>query len=145
MSEYVGLPYSKGSDTSKAAAKSMVEPAKNQRYVIWDLIHRCAYGATCQEIEKHLGICHQSCSTRLLELRQMGRLKYNGKKRKTDANREACVHVAVEPQDWTDKRAGWPTPKKKSGIDEVAMWKKRAYEQLAIVNAYKAKYGKLED
>lgn len=130
--KYVGLPYTKGSDTSKAAAESMVEPSKNQRYLIWELISRCIHGATCQEVERYLDICHQSCSTRMMELRQMGRLKYNGKTRKTESNREANVHVAVDPAEWIDKRPGWPCPENKSNTN---MWKQRAYAARAAYRA----------
>jgi hypothetical protein len=127
MSQYVGLPYSKNSKTSKAAAKSMVPHAPNQRQLVWEFVQkRGAYGATCEEAEIGLKMRHQSCSTRMQELRQLGRLKHVGLTRKTVANRQAEIHVAVDPADWTDKRPGWPTPTQAQRQSELAKWKARA-------------------
>jgi hypothetical protein len=111
MNDFVGLPYEKPSKTSKKAAKSMVPHAPNQRQRIWEFLHeRGGQGATCDEVEAALDIVHPSCSTRLLELRRMGRIEFAGERRKTRSGREAEVYVALEPLFWTDKRPGWPTP-----------------------------------
>lgn len=111
MSDFVGLPYEKPSKTSKKAARSMVAHAPNQRQRIWEFIHeQGGQGATCDEVEAALDIVHPSCSTRILELRRMGRVEFAEERRKTRSGREAEVYVALEPLFWHDKRSGWPTP-----------------------------------
>lgn len=127
----MSLPYTKGSATSKAAAQSMVKPAKNQREQIWRYVMKQGdRGATCQEVERALDICHQSCSTRMMELRQMGRLNHKGETRRTESNRQAEVHIAIPENKWADNRPGWPTPRKLKLMSKEEMetekWKKRA-------------------
>jgi hypothetical protein len=143
VSGYVGLPYTKGSFTSKAAAESMVEPSKNQRQRVWEYIQALgSRGAICQEVELGLDICHQSCSTRMQELRQLGRLVRTGFTRKTSSRREADVHVVVYPDDWMDKRVGWPAPTKAQNMSEISKWKARALQARA---AYQGAMKRVEE
>ena len=111
-SGYVGVGYqkTKGSDTSKRAAQSVAASVGNQRARAWEFIYAAgALGATAQEANAAMGIKHNCCS-RFTELRQLGRIRRSGFTRKTVTGRQADVHVAVEPIDWTDQRDGWPTP-----------------------------------
>jgi len=152
MAQYVGLPYAKNSKTSKAAAKSMVKHAPNQREVVWKYVYQCGKtGATCEETEIALGMRHQSCSTRMQELRQLGRLAYNGKRRRTVAKRKADVHVIVDPADWEDKRPGWPTPteeqrkSEKQKLKELARkWEQRAEYSKALYHEAQHRIEELE-
>lgn len=110
---FVGVPYQKtvGSDTSRDAAVSMVPHVANQRERAWDFVDANKdHGATAQEANAALGIKHNCCS-RFTELRQLGRIKRNGSARKTTTGRYAEVHVAIHPDDWEDKRTGWPCPR----------------------------------
>jgi len=110
MNRSDSLPYIPGSATSKAAAKSMVKPSRNQRQRVWEHIH-CfgGTGKTCHEVEEEIGIIHGSCASRIWELREMGRIERTGRTRTTPTGREADVYIAVEKEDWIDDRPGWPT------------------------------------
>lgn len=109
MRRGVGLPYVKGSETSKAAAESMVEPSKNQRQQVWEHIHAFGgNGRTCHEVEGGIGIIHGSCASRMWELREMGRIERTGDTRPTPTGRQADVYITIEPDLWIDKRPGWP-------------------------------------
>ena len=147
MNDFVGLPYTKGSDTSKAAAESMVEPSKNQRQEVWEYIRRRgSLGATSDEVKIDLEF-HHSSTTRLTELVRLGRIRRTEETRLTRSNRQAAVYVAIDPKDWVDQRAGWPCPKKPMKLNpgslesqieelqkeitelkwEMRTWKARAY------------------
>jgi hypothetical protein len=107
----VGLPYSVGSGTSKAAAESMVGESKNQRQRIWEHISRAwSLGQTSEECEVALGMTRSSCSTRVGELRTQGRIRKTGAVRETRSGCSAAVYQALAPMDWADKRPGWPSP-----------------------------------
>lgn len=107
------LPYTPGSATSKTAAQSMVKHAPNQRQRVWQYVDEQEEGATCDEIEVALGMHHASVATRVMELRDMGRLKKTLDTRLTRKNRPAAVHVAVDPHWWPT--TGWgKVPRKKS-------------------------------
>ena len=111
----VGLPHTPGSPTSKAAAQSMVKHAPNQRQKVWRYIDAQEGGATCDEIEVALGMHHASAATRVMELRDMGRLKKTLDTRPTRKGRPAAVHVSVDPAWWPT--TGWgKVPRKKSEL-----------------------------
>jgi len=134
MAKPAGLPHTPGSHTSRTTAVSMVPHAPNQRERIWNHMEARGHrGATCQETEKSLRMVHQSVSTRMQELRQLGRLKRSGVTRLTDAKREADVHVIIEEADWGDKRPDWPTPTEAQRRSTVAKWRIRAkrWEKIA--------------
>jgi hypothetical protein len=145
MAKYVGLPYTKGSATSKAAAESMVEPSKNQRQQAWEFIaDRGAYGATSDDLKQYLGF-HHSSTTRLTELVRLGRVERTDDTRPTKSNRQAKVHIAIPPDDWKDKRPGWPTPTKEQRESEVQKWKRRAYRAAELLKEEKRKNVELQE
>ena len=140
MSKHVGLPYTKGSSTSEAAAESMVEPSKNQRQRVWEYINKQgSHGATRREIQQKM----RMDGPRVTELYRLGRVEKRGTRR-TTSNREADVYVAIAPKDWEDKRGGWPMPLKEmsENAKELALWKKRAY---TARSAYRKTRKKLDD
>ena len=134
MVKPVGLPYTLGSATSKAAAKSMVKPAVNLRAKIWRFIRNCGRdGATSDEVNVHFGIPNSS-TTRVTELMRLGRITRTDRTRPTRSGCQAKIHIAVRPSDWIDKREGWPTPTEEQCESELTKtrksrdkWKARAY------------------
>lgn len=90
-------PYAPGSDTSHAAARSHTpEDLGTLRARVWAHVERCGHhGATCDEIERDLGLTHQTASARVNELVKAGRLVDSDERRKTRSGRNATVWVAV--------------------------------------------------
>jgi len=120
MAEYVGLPYAKGSVTSKAAAKSMVEPAKNQREWVRQFIwNQGAMGATADEVEVVLGINGSAVRPRIIELCEEQKIEKTELVRSTRKGREATVYVALDPVHWK------PRSRKKK-LTEAQKWEARA-------------------
>lgn len=90
-----GIPYVKGSDTSKAAADSMEKPAINLRERIFVAIDATETdGMTCDEAEVALDLRHQTVSARIRELSLDGRLVETKNRRRTRAGRYAAVYVS---------------------------------------------------
>lgn len=90
-------PFARESQTSRAAAISIYDEALTIRRKIWDFIHdRGNSGATCDEVERHMGLRHQTASARIYELRKKGFLVTDGRKRLTSSGRFADVHCARE-------------------------------------------------
>ena len=92
------------SQTSKAAANSVARVAANLRLKILDYIRAKSNGATCDEVEQHLSMLHQTASARCRELVQMGQLEkradpLTGKEnqRPTRSGRAASVLYVKEP------------------------------------------------
>jgi hypothetical protein len=145
MSEYVGVPYIKGSDTSKAAAKGV--KGENQRERAWNFINsRGDRGATAQEVNEALGIDH-GCCTRVTELVRLGRIKRLDKTRKTSRGYPAKIHIAVPKVDWADKRPGWPAPKseRSSLAQELKEVKKDRDEWMTLAKGYYELYMELKE
>jgi hypothetical protein len=103
----ISLPYVAGSETSKAAAESMVardsaraSRAQTDRQRISDLVYLMGvHGATTEEIETALDMKHQTASARVSELaNRLGVLKNSGKTRPTRSNRQAVVYVFAHPE-----------------------------------------------
>jgi hypothetical protein len=92
-------PYVRGSDTSKAAAESMIVSAASLRGRILALIAEIVWarggGWTCDEVEIFTGLKHQTVSARIRELCQLNIIKDSGRRRKTRSNRDARVYVVV--------------------------------------------------
>ena len=87
------------SETSRAAAKSINSSAGTLRDTILEYIVRCgAIGATCDEIEVHFEMRHQTASARVKELRDAGRIDRTAAVRPTRSGRKAFVYVARSPQ-----------------------------------------------
>jgi hypothetical protein len=96
-----GVPFVKGSETSAAAAESMVDHSTNiELQVLSYFMHMAAYsGATDDEIEQHLGLKHQTASARRRQLERRGMVvkMYEGGKRvrrPTRSGRLAGVYIS---------------------------------------------------
>lgn len=116
-SPFPELPYTPGSIPSELTARSMVEPAKNDREKAWRYIYaKRTEGATLRELKDVFGFD----GPRVTELRRLGRIRNTGEIRDTPSGRPAAIYVAIEPEFWTDKRPGWPTPtKRKTGTAAI--------------------------
>jgi hypothetical protein len=90
------LPYVKGSDTSKAAADSMIKLAGHWRRRVYECIALAgAAGMTCDEVEAKLGGKHQNISARVRELAKGGHIYFDQKVRRlTRSRRSARVYWA---------------------------------------------------
>ena len=88
-------PFVAGSETSKEAAKSI--DAGTIRSRVHKLIEDMGcLGATDEELEKKLGMRHQTVSARRRELVLMGKAKDSGVKRRTGSGRKAVVWIACD-------------------------------------------------
>lgn len=68
-------------------------------FQIWKFIaERPATGATCDEVETELSLCHSSAAARISELAARSRLQRTDKKRKTRTGRNAIVWYALPPK-----------------------------------------------
>jgi hypothetical protein len=80
---------------------SLDEPrlARLQTSVYETLRMMRTFGATVDELEKKLNLSHQTCSPRVLELRQKGLVVDSGKRRLTRSGRRArvWVHASFRP------------------------------------------------
>jgi len=90
------LPYATGSDTSQAAAASIVGVANELRAKVF----RCILGAgtsgrTCDEVEEVLDMRHQTASARVNELMKLTVIVDSGQRRKTRSGRNASVWIAA--------------------------------------------------
>jgi predicted ArsR family transcriptional regulator len=88
-------PFEKSSDTSRAASESVDVSAGTMRAKVLEAIklHR---GMTCDQIELHLGLRHQTASARVRELVLMGKLRDAGIRRPTRSGRMAAVWCLKE-------------------------------------------------
>lgn len=93
-------PFVAGSDTSEQAAESVKETAASVRNRILKFIEiRGEEGATCDEVERFLGLKHQTASARIAELHhKFRRIVDSGQRRKTRSGRNAAVYVATEKE-----------------------------------------------
>ena len=86
-----------GNESSKEAATSVQDSVENLRSLIRRFVASSPDGRTCDEIEIHLDLSHQTASARCAELKRMGHLSArkgeDGKKirRKTRSGRNADV------------------------------------------------------
>lgn len=96
MSDTIGAPYAKGSDTSREAAESVSHRTPTDRARVLEVISR-PDGATCDEAETILGLRHQNVSARFWELERMGKIKKIELRRKTRSGRSARVYVVAGP------------------------------------------------
>jgi hypothetical protein len=88
-------PFVRGSDTSKAAAESMIGSTATLRSAILGHIESAGKdGRTCWECELNLAMRHQTCSARIRELAQLSLIVDSGRRRKTESNRTATVWLA---------------------------------------------------
>lgn len=92
-------PFVKGCDTSLAAALSVLPSAQAVRARIYHHIETLGEeGATDNEVERALGLRHQTASARRRELVQRGFVYDTGDRRRTDSGRKAKVWRAAEPE-----------------------------------------------
>jgi predicted transcriptional regulator len=87
--------YAHGSDTSRRAAESVVPHIGRLQVEILNHII-AAEGATCDELERALGLRHQTASARIHELVKVGLLRDSGTKRRTASGRSAVVWAHVK-------------------------------------------------
>lgn len=93
--EHVGAPYAIGSDTSLAAAKSIVGRIAEQRTEVYRAIVRAGDdGRTWSELVEQLG-CSPTANGRITELRDGGLIADSGRRRKTATGRGAVVWIAA--------------------------------------------------
>ncbi len=90
----MSAPYVKGSETSREAAEK-IEPKKitMQAVILTFFGSRMAFGATVDEVERTLGMLHQSAGARVRELVLAGKLVDSEQTRKTRSGRNAVVWV----------------------------------------------------
>ena len=90
----IGLPYAKGSETSRAAAVSMLGIAPGQRKRVKAFIlGKGVYGATADEVQVEVGLSHQNGSARVSELAKDNEIHDSGRKRPTRTGRPAVVYI----------------------------------------------------
>ncbi len=84
-------PAAMSSSTSVEAAESMREaaPLLRERVRKW-IASRGEHGATCDEVERHMALRHQTASARVNELMREGRI-YEAGRRPTSSGRQATV------------------------------------------------------
>lgn len=92
-----GCPPHENTDTSIAAALSMLSCARTLQGAVYRMIRaRGPAGATDDEIERAMGLRHQTASARRRELVLLGTVRDSGKRRRTDSGRFATVWVTDE-------------------------------------------------
>lgn len=88
-------PHQRGSETSRAAAVSVKEAVPSMKQTVLDaIIFAGPPGATCDELERVLGMKHQTVSARIRGLFIDGRIEDKGYKRNTSSGRKAVAWVA---------------------------------------------------
>lgn len=90
-------PFVAGSDTSEAAAISVSGCAKTMQEVIRRLFVYHG-GLTCDEVERSLGLRHQTASARIRDLALRSHIVDSGERRVTRSGRKAVVWVLNEEQ-----------------------------------------------
>jgi len=91
----MGNPYVKHSETSKAAAKALVNPGTKRAAVLHFLESRGRHGATDDEIQLGLGMPPSTERPRRIELFEARLIVKNGMQRGTRTGRWAEVYVAT--------------------------------------------------
>lgn len=95
MIQYPQLPgFETGSDTSQAAALSMISSAASLRYQALHLLRHAPDGLTSDELELLTGWPHQTASARLRELVLTGHAYDSRDRRRTSHGRMAVVRRA---------------------------------------------------
>lgn len=133
----MGVPYVKGSETSKAAAESIKHVVGSTKVRIYQYMMQCGeHGATDDEIEVALGMSHQTASARRRNLEQIGACKKTSRKRPTRSGRAAAVYVAVADADLKATR-GRPSKQqqKLKGIKATTYLTQDAYADLCMIAA----------
>jgi hypothetical protein len=95
-------PHVRGSDTSREAADSVGEGARQLRAVVFSrILHSGEVGMTCDQVEEAMNGRHQTISARIRELVNEGRIIDTGERRPTRSGRQARIYIATcnAPQD----------------------------------------------
>lgn len=91
-------PFIASSDTSEAAAKSVATTGPTLRETVLAFVSlQAGHGATCDDVERCLGMRHQTASARVRELAKAGAIVDSGKRRPTRSGRKAAVYVVKVP------------------------------------------------
>lgn len=94
LDECTCTPYVVGSDTSKAAAESIVPQLPRLELLVYTFILNSGTdGATTDEIEYGTQLAHQTASARVRGLVLKGRIRDSGMRRNTRSGRKAAVWV----------------------------------------------------
>lgn len=95
-------PHVRGSDTSREAAESIIDNARQLRAVVFSCVLSCGeIGVTCDQVEVVMSGRHQTISARIRELVNEGRIIDTGERRPTRSGRGARIYIATcnAPQD----------------------------------------------
>lgn len=88
--------YVRGSDTSEAAAGTMVSATGTMRAQVLEMIRNAPNGMTCNEVEIETGWVHQSASARIREVALSGLIKDSGCRRPGRSGRQQRVYIATK-------------------------------------------------
>lgn len=89
-------PYAKSSDTSKAAASSVIDQLGNLERNVYDAIRGAgSRGMTTDEVEVRTGLSHQTASARVNQLAKRGVIELSKERRPTRSGRSAGVYKVV--------------------------------------------------
>ncbi len=90
-------PFVRGSETSRAAADSVVDEVRSMKETIYDLMAAAgAHGMTCSQVEQIMTHRqHQSISARIRGLVLDGRIADSGRKRPGASGRNQRVYVVA--------------------------------------------------
>jgi hypothetical protein len=92
-----GIPFVRGSDTSKAAAASIEGHVKTLESQVFDLVRQAGdRGLTDDELEVLTALSHQTVSARRRTLVLKRMLRDGGQRRRTRSNRLATVWILGE-------------------------------------------------
>ncbi len=86
-----------GTETSRGAAVSMRDHTARLKRRIMAAIATAGWGLTCDEVEQHTGLSHQTASARIRELTETKKLYHHGT-RTTRSGRQARVYFVVSGQ-----------------------------------------------
>ena len=93
-------PFIRDSETSKDAAESIKKDLSSMCRRVKDTVNDSIDGLTCEEVEQHTGLKHQTASARLKDLRDMGFVEWRqdkegkDRKRKTTSGRWAKIYFS---------------------------------------------------
>lgn len=91
-------PYVRGSETSFAAALSVSDKVRGDALRVLEALRKAGeHGATVDEIERDLGMLHQTAGARMRGLVLAGFVRDSGRQRPTRSGRAAVVWEAVGP------------------------------------------------
>ena len=131
----MGIPYIKGSETSKAAAESVKHLVGSNKVKIYQYLINCGnFGATDDEIEAALSMKH--ARPRRRDLEEIGAVERTTTKRVTRSGREAFVYVAIPGADLKATR-GRPqrTPEGKRSMKATTYLLQDDYADLCMLAA----------